>query len=76
MPLKGGTSQSAVSSNIQEMLRKYKETGKIGNTHPSSMEEARRIAAAAAYARARKSAKKIKDPHRRAAMMRKLGRKE
>jgi hypothetical protein len=58
------------------MLRKYKETGKIGNTRPANMEEARRIAAAAAYAKAREAAKKVKDPKRRAALLRKLGRKE
>lgn len=72
MPLKSGYSQNSISSNIEEMMHKYKETGKIGNARPGSMEEARRMAAAAAYAQARKSAEKIKDSHRRAAMMRKL----
>lgn len=75
VPLKGGTSQASISSNIEEMLHKYKQTGRIGNTRPGSMAEARRIATAAAYAKARKSAKKVKDPKRRAAILRKLGRK-
>lgn len=52
MPLKSGPSQSVISSNIEEMLRKYKRTGKIGNTHPKSIAEARKIAAAAAYTKA------------------------
>ncbi len=72
VPLKGGTSQASISANIEEMLRSYKETGRIGNTRPANMEEARRIAAAAAYSKAREAAKNISDPRHRAAVMRRL----
>lgn len=75
MPLKAAYSQSSISANIEEMLRKYKETGRIGNTRPSNMEEARRIAAAAAYANARKSAEKIRDKNKREAVLRRLRKK-
>lgn len=53
MPLKSGKSQSTISSNIREMLHKYKKKGSIGHTEPSSMKKARAIAAAAAYRKAR-----------------------
>lgn len=53
MPLKHGRSHKTVSGNIKEMLRKYKETGSIGNTRPKSMKQAKRIASAAAYRKSR-----------------------
>lgn len=53
MPLKSGKSQDTKSSNIEEMLHKYKQTGKIGNISPKNMAHARKIAAAAAYRKAR-----------------------
>jgi hypothetical protein len=46
-----------IGSNIKEMLHKYKLTGKIGNTRPKSMKQATRIAAAAAFSKARKRKK-------------------
>lgn len=58
MPLKGGASKKAVSSNIEEMLHKYKESGTIGKTRPTSMAHARRIAIAAAFEKKRAEAKK------------------
>lgn len=57
MPLKKGTSQATIGSNIGECIRSYKETGKIGNTTPKNMEHARKICAAAAYSTARQSSK-------------------
>lgn len=60
MPLQSGQSKETIRRNIAEMT-------KAG--HPRSQ------AVAAAYAQARKSAKKVKDPHRRAALLKKLGRK-
>jgi len=53
MPLKKGKGQGTISKNIQEMLRSYKETGKIGNTTPKNKKHAAKIAAAAAYRKSR-----------------------
>lgn len=57
MPLKSGKSKMVRSENIGEMLHKFKKTGKIGNTKPKSMSQAKKIAAAAAYAKSRKKNK-------------------
>ena len=57
MPLKKGTSQATIGSNIAECIRSYKESGKIGNTTPDNMAHARKICAAAAYTTARRSSK-------------------
>ncbi len=51
MPLKSG--KKNLSSNIAEMMRSYKETGKIGNTTPKNKKHAAKIAAAAAYKKSR-----------------------
>ena len=56
MPLKKGSSQATIGSNIAECIRSYKKTGKIGNTAPKNMAHARKICAAASYSSARKSA--------------------
>ncbi|HLP03917.1 MAG TPA: hypothetical protein VK152_00675 [Paludibacter sp.] len=58
MPLKKGKSQKTISSNIKELLHGYKEDGKIGNSHPESMEEAQKQASAIAYSKARKGKSK------------------
>ena len=57
MPLKKGTSQATIGSNIAECMRGYKSTGKIGNTSPRNLAHARKICAAAAYSTARRSSK-------------------
>lgn len=52
MPLQSGSSQETVSANIEKLMREYKRTGKIGNTRPTSLDHARKIAAAASYNKA------------------------
>jgi hypothetical protein len=55
MPLKRGKSQKTISTNIGEMVRSFKDTGKIGTSKPSSKKAAVRQAAAIAYRKAGKS---------------------
>jgi hypothetical protein len=55
MPLKKGSGQGTISSNIAECIKSYKEKGTIGNTKPGNMAHARQICAAAAYSSAKKS---------------------
>lgn len=57
MPLKGGSSQATISSNIQHCMSKYKSTGKVSGNSVGSTQKARQICAAMAYGTARKSAK-------------------
>ena len=52
MPLSIGSSKKVISSNIGEMLHKFKTSGMIGNTQPDSMANAKAIAAAAAFRKA------------------------
>ena len=58
MPLKPGKSAKVHGSNVGEMMRSWKKTGKIGNTRPKTMAQAERIANAAAYSKARSSKKR------------------
>lgn len=55
MPLKRGSSQKTISANIGEMVRKYKDTGKIGTSKPKSVGAAAKQAAAIAYGKAGKT---------------------
>ena len=55
MPLKKGGSQKTMSANIGEMVRSYKESGKIGTSRPASKRAAVKQAAAIAYSKAGKS---------------------
>jgi flavin-binding protein dodecin len=54
MPLKKGKSKEVISSNIEELLHKYKKVGTIGTSHPKSMKKAQKQAAAIAYSLAKK----------------------
>ena len=58
MPLMKGSSQKTISKNIGEMVSKFKRTGNLGTSRPSSKRAAMKQAAAAAYASARKSKRK------------------
>lgn len=49
MPLKKGKSKKVFGANMKEMVGSYKETGKIGTSHPKSLKEAMKQAAAIAY---------------------------
>jgi hypothetical protein len=58
MPLKRGSSQKTIGSNIGEMVRSFKETGKLGTSRPKTKAAAVKQAAAIAYAKAGKTQKK------------------
>lgn len=60
MPLKSGSSNKTKSDNIKELMKSYKETGKIGTSTPKNKEKARKQAIAIAYSEAGKSKKKKK----------------
>lgn len=57
MPLKKGSSQKTISANIGEMVRSFKETGKLGTSKPKSKTAAVKQAAAIAYEKAGKAKK-------------------
>lgn len=58
MPLMKGSSKKTISKNIGEMVRKFKDTGKIGTSRPGGMRKAMKQAAAIAYSTARRSKRK------------------
>ena len=60
MPLKRGSSQKTISSNTGEMVRSYKESGKLGTSKPKSVKVATKQAAAIAYEKAGKARKMAK----------------
>ena len=60
MPLKKGSSKKTISSNISEMVNKYKKTGSIGTSKPTSKKKAVKQAVAIALSTAGKS-KKMKN---------------
>jgi len=49
MPLQGGKSKAAFSSNVGELMSSYKAKGTIGKTNPKSKKKARQIALAIAF---------------------------
>jgi hypothetical protein len=55
MPLKKGKSKKVISLNIKELLHSYKKNGTIGTSHPESMKQAQKQAAAIAYSKSRES---------------------
>jgi len=50
MPLSPGKSREAFESNIGELIRSYRETGKVGNSTPKTTDKARKQALAIAFA--------------------------
>ena len=60
MPLKSGKSKKTISANIGEIVKSYKDTGKIGTSTPKNNKAAVAQASAIAYAKAGKSRKKAK----------------
>ena len=59
--LKNGSSKSTISKNIKKEMKKYKKTGKIVKSKPSSKKKAAKQAAAIAYSKAGKSKKKVNE---------------
>jgi len=55
MPLKSGSSQAVIGSNIQELMHSFHGSGKIGTSHPMSNIAASKQAAAIAYSKAGKA---------------------
>ena len=60
MPLKKGSSQKTIGSNIGTLVRDFKESGKIGTSKPKSKTAAVKQAAAIAYEKAGKTKKMAK----------------
>ena len=60
MPLKKGSSQKTISSNIGTLVRDYKKDGMIGTSKPKSKAAAVKQAAAIAYEKAGKAKKMAK----------------
>lgn len=52
MPLQKGSSRKVMSSNIKEIVDSYKQTGRIGTSHPKSKKKAIKQAVAISYAQA------------------------
>ena len=57
MPLKKGSSNSVVSSNIKTLVDDWKKDGSIGTSHPPTKKKAIRQAVAIALGKAGKSSK-------------------
>ncbi len=58
MPLKKGSSQSTVSSNIKKLVHEYEDKGRIGTRKPASKKKAIKQAVAIALDTARESDRK------------------
>lgn len=70
MPLKKGSSQATVSSNIQMLVSEWQKDGLIGSSHPATRKKAIKQAVAIALSKAgnrKKSA--ASQPRRRRASM-------
>lgn len=57
MPLKKGSSDQTVSSNIKTEVHEYEKTGRIGASHPASKKAAVKRAVAIALSKAGRSRK-------------------
>lgn len=57
MPLKKGSGQSAISSNIKTLVDDWKKDGAIGTSHPPTKKKAIKQAVAIALTKAGKSRK-------------------
>jgi hypothetical protein len=55
MPLMKGSSKKTIGANIAEMVRKFKEVGKIGTSRPANKGMAVKQAVAIAFRKAGKS---------------------
>ncbi len=55
MPLMKGKSAKTISKNIGEMVRSFKESGKIGTSKPANVRKAVKQASAIALSKAGKS---------------------
>ena len=55
MPLKSGSSEKVRSTNIAELVRSFKRTGRIGNSEPKSKAAAVKQAVAIAYRKSRET---------------------
>ena len=55
MPLKKGTSQAVVSSNIKTLVHEWEKDGSIGTSHPATKQKAVKQAVAISMKRAGKS---------------------
>jgi hypothetical protein len=62
MPLKEGTSQEVISDNIEEVMRSFQKTGKIGSNIPKNKKDALKMAEAIAFAKARRTADEMTKP--------------
>ena len=57
MPLKTGSSQATISTNMEHCMSNYHDTGKVSGNPVGSEKKAREICAAMAYSSARKASK-------------------
>ena len=57
MPLKPGSSKKTVGKNVSELVKAYKEKGKIGTSKPENKKAAQKQAVAIALSKAGKSKK-------------------
>ena len=55
MPLRKGTSQAVVSSNIKIMVHEWEKEGSIGSSHPATKQKAIKQAVAISLKKARKN---------------------
>jgi hypothetical protein len=55
MPLRKGTSQATVSSNIKTLVHEWQHDGSIGTSHPTSKKKAIKQAVAIALSKAGKT---------------------